>query len=241
MSAEQRLKAQVWRDEVVEQIRLANQQWNDERLPYAFPKWRKMKYEFIDPGSCGEWIHFLVLNNREEEADMYRERFLDTARRGPRDKQKQEQEARERGAKLEAREQTPPSSPRGVDEDENDKPWWWTPGHQELHQKMFGAEADDDEDNDNEDAEDAEVIEIIDAVAMAVDDDDADDCDGDGGEEPAERAERRRVRKQLEEQQASDAAFALALYQQDRRVRHKPMRVDPQFGKANVAVKYRAW
>ena len=79
------------------------------------------------------------------------------------------------------------------------------------------------------------MIEIIDAVAVVVDDDKG------GGEEPAERAERRRVGSQLEEQQASDAAFALQLYRQERRVRQKPLRVDPQFGKANVAVKYRAW
>ena len=230
MSAEQRLKAQVWRDEAVEEIRMATEQWVSSQRPFAYPKWRKMRYQYVDPASCGEWIHFLVLNNREQEAERYRKQALETARSGPQDKLLQEQRQMERIANLVHMPQPqlqsePEPEPQATTR--RDTPSWWTSEHEELHQKMFGSD-----DNDDEDAEEQEVIEIIEAVAVVVDVNDGD---------AEERAERRRVREQLDRQQASDAAFALELQQQGRRVRQKPLRVDPQFGKANVAVKYRKW
>ena len=217
---------------------MATEQWVSSQRPFAYPKWRKMRYQYVDPASCGEWIHFLVLNNREQEAERYWEQALDTARRGPQDKQLQEQRQMERANTLMQEPQPQPEpepkpkpEPEPVPEPQattrRDTPSWWTSEHEELNQKMFGSD-----DNDDEDAEEQEVIEIIEAVAVVVDVNNAD---------PEERAERRRVKEQLDRQQASDAAFALQLQQNDRRVRQKPLRVDPQFGKANVAVKYRAW
>ena len=55
---------------------------------------------------------------------------------------------------------------------------------------------------------------------------------------PRKEKKRKAIVAQPKTQEDVDAAFARELHEQGRRVRKKPTRVDPQFGKSNVAVKY---
>jgi hypothetical protein len=270
--AAQRLKAQVWKDEAIEAIREATQAWIDEQKPFAYPKWRKMRYQYLDAESAAEWIYYLVLNSREQEAEAYLAQSLDTARRGPQDKLRQEQEAAERAQEQERI------------------------AHEKLHQQIFGS------DDEGEGEEDEEVIEVVEAVAVPMDTDEPGDAgdagdDSDDADDPdkiytVERIlkdktvkgkkrylvkwegydsshnsweppesffdkspiaiyENHKLKVKQEKnaaaasvakpsaQEEADAALARALQQEDRRSRTKPMRIDPQFGRSNVAVKYR--
>ena len=269
---EQRVKARVWRDETVEAIESAKAARRATQKPFAEPKWRKMRYQEIDSKSAAEWIHFLVLNNREEEAGGYIERFVDSARRGVQDKLKQETEAAERGQPQQRVERE------------------WT--NEELHHKMFGSDDEEEEEEEKEEEatkenkemeeeeEEEEVIEILDGVAVNDPEEiftverilkdktvkgqkrylvkwegyDASynsweprECFVDDSpitiyenNKPRKDKKRKEVvaQPQPQTQEEADAAFARELYEQDRRVRKKPQRVDPHFGKSNVAVKY---
>lgn len=263
--AAQRLKAQVWKDEAIEAINEATQAWVSAHRPFAYPKWRRMRYQYLDAESAAEVIYNLVLNRREPEAEAYLDEFLDTARRGPQDKLRQEQEAAERAQEQERI------------------------AHKELHEKIFGS----DDEQDEEDEEVIEVIEAV-AVAMDTDSPDAPD-DSDDSDDPDKVYTVERILKdktvkgkkrylvkwegydashnsweppesfydkspiaiyenkklkvkqeknevavtQPDPQEQADAALARALQQEDRRTRTKPVRIDPQFGRSNVAVKYR--
>ena len=55
---------------------------------------------------------------------------------------------------------------------------------------------------------------------------------------PRKEKKRKEIVAQPKTQEDVDAAFARELHEQDRRVRKKPTRVEPQFGKSNVPVKY---
>lgn len=272
--AAQRLKAQGWKDKAVEAINGATQAWVSAQRPFAYPKWRRMRYQYLDAESAAEVIYNLVLNRREPEAEAYLKEFLDAARSGPQDKLRQEQEATERAQEQERI------------------------AHKELHEKIFGSDDESDE-PDEPDESDEEVIEVIDAVAVAMDTDAPDDPDApddsDDSDDPDKvytverilkdktvRGKKRylvkwegydashnsweppesfydkipiaiyenkklKVKQEKNEvvvtqpshQEQADAALARALQQEDRRTRTKPARIDPQFGRSNVVVKYR--
>jgi len=342
--AAQRLKAQVWRDETVESIESAKAALRATQKPFASPKWRKMRYQEIDTESAAEWIHFLVLNNREQEAKGYIEQFVDTARRGVQDKLKQEQEAAEEeaaqaaadarwdawqaqnriafaawetaenerrkgltlmdpaerarlnalGARLD--EYGEVMEPEGglvscgvgrfhpnADVIAREKPTKTkAKAAAEAEEKGEGAK---ERSKENREVEEEESIEILEGVAIADDGDepydpykiftvecilkdktvkgqkrylvkwvgyDASHNSWEPPEsffddspitiyetnKPPKEKKRKAIVAQPKTQEDADAAFARELHEQDRRVRKKPTRLEPQFGKSNVPIKY---
>jgi len=265
--AAQRLKAQVWKDEAIEAINAATQAWVSAQRPFAYPKWRRMRYQYLDAESAAEVIYNLVLNRREPEAEAYLDEFLDTARRGPQDKLRQEQEAAERAQEQERI------------------------AHEELHEKIFGSDDEEDEEvievieavavamdtdapdapDDSEDSEDSDDPDKIYTVERILKDKtvkgkkrylvkwEGYDSSHNSWEPPESFYdkspiaiyENNKLRVKQEKnaaaaavaqpnpQEEADAALARALQQEDRRIRTKPVRIDPQFGRSNVAVKYR--